>query len=282
MKKNTFIIAEIGINHNGNMDFVTKLIAKSKKAGADAVKFQKRDINLVYSKEELSKYRESPWGLTNFDQKKGLELSFENYKEIDDYCKKIDIIWFASAWDINSQNFLKPFNLKFNKIASAMIVDELFLEAVAKEKKYTFISTGMSSYNEIDKAVEIFRENKCEFELMHCVSAYPFEAKHASLNLINEMKKRYNCNVGYSGHEKSGVAISFAAVALGATSLERHITLDRTMYGSDQAASLSIEGFAGLVSGVRDIEKAVNGQNEKKILDIEIEVAKKLRSHIKQ
>jgi N-acetylneuraminate synthase len=139
----------------------------------------------------------------------------------------------------------------------------------------------MSSYKEIDKAVEIFRENKCEFELMHCVSAYPFESKHASLNLINEMKKRYKCKVGYSGHEKSGVAISFAAVSLGATSLERHITLDRTMYGSDQAASLSTEGFRSLVNGVRDIEKAVNGEQEKKILDIEIEVAKKLRSHIR-
>lgn len=282
MTHSIFIIAEIGINHNGNMDYVKKMIEESKKAGADAVKFQKRDINLVYSKEELLKFRESPWGTTNYDQKKGLELTLENYLEIDEFCKKINIIWFASAWDINSLIFLKKFKLKYNKIASAMIIDEQFLREVAKEKKYTFISTGMSSYKEIDKAVEIFRNEKCEFELMHCISTYPFECEYASLNLIGEMKKKYMCKVGYSGHEKSGLAISFAAAALGISSLERHITLDRTMYGSDQASSLSIEGFKDLISGIRSIEKAINGNKIKEILNIEIDVAKKLRSHIKQ
>jgi N-acetylneuraminate synthase len=282
MHHTIFIISEIGINHNGNMDYVKKMIEESKKAGADAVKFQKRDISLVYSKKELLKYRESPWGTTNYDQKKGLELTLENYKEIDEFCKKINILWFASAWDINSLNFLKQFKLKYNKVASAMIIDEQFLKEVAKQKKYTFISTGMSSYKEIDKAVEIFRNEKCEFELMHCVSKYPFESVYASLNLIGEMKKRYGCKIGYSGHEKSGLAISFAAVALGISSLERHITLDRTMYGSDQAASLSIEGFQDLVNGVKSIEKAMNGNKIKEILDIEIEVAEKLRAHIKK
>ena len=281
VRQKTFIIAEIGINHNGDINIAKELIKKSKMAGVDAVKFQKRDINLVYSKEELNKYRESPFGKTNKDQKLGLEFEQKEYDEIDLFCKELNIEWFASAWDLKSQNFLKSYNLKYNKIASAMIIDEQLLKEVAKEKKYTFISTGMSSYSEIDKAVKIFRDNKCEFELMHCVSKYPFEAEHASLNLISEMRKRYQCNIGYSGHEKSGLAISYAAIALGATSLERHITLDRTMYGSDQAASLSIDGFVNLTKGVREIEKALNGLENKEILKIEIEVAKKLRAHIK-
>ena len=281
MTTKIYIISEIGINHNGDMNLVKKLIDASFNAGADAVKFQKRDIELVYSKEELSKYRESPWGTTNYDQKKGLELTLDNYKEIDNYCKSLKIDWFASAWDLNSVEFLKQFNLKYNKIASAMITDTNLLTEVAKEKKYTFISTGMSSYKEIDIAVEIFQKHNCEYELMHCVSKYPFEAEYASLNLIKDLKERYKCKVGYSGHEKSGLAISFAAIALGATSLERHITLDRTMYGSDQSASLSVAGFQNLVSGVRNIEKAINGNDKKEILEIEIEVAKKLRAHIK-
>ena len=281
MTSSTFIISEIGINHNGDMKLVKKLIEGSKKAGADSVKFQKRDLDLVYSKEELLKYRESPWGKTNLDQKKGLELSLENYVEIDEFCKKINIEWFASAWDPNSLEFLKKFDCKYNKIASAMIIDEKFMIEVAKEKKYTFISTGMSSYKEIDKAVEIFKNEKCDFELMHCVSAYPFESEYANLNLIKQMKERYDCDIGYSGHEKSGLAISFAAVSLGATSIERHVTLDRSMYGSDQAASLTMDGFEKMVSGIRLIEKALNGDNTKRMLDIEKDVAKKLRAHIK-
>ena len=276
-----FIIAEIGINHNGSIDLVKKMIDFSIESGADAVKFQKRDINLVYSKEILSQKRESPWGTTQKDQKEGLELSQEEYKEIDKYCKLKKIEWFASAWDLNSLKFLAQFNLKYNKIASPMIVDKNFLAEVAKQKKYTFISTGMSTFQNIDTAVKIFKENNCKFELMHCVSAYPFDDVRASLNLIKVMKDKYGCKVGYSGHEKSGLAISIAAVALGATSLERHITLDRTMYGSDQAASLTPNGFKSLVSAIRKIEKAIDGEKEKNILDIEISVAKKLRAHIK-
>ena len=275
-----FIISEIGINHNGNISLAKKMIDESIKAGADAVKFQKRDINLVYSKEILSQTRESPWGTTQKDQKEGLEFGQEEYKEIDKYCKFKKIEWFASAWDLNSLKFLAQFNLKYNKIASPMIVDKNFLAEVAKQKKYTFISTGMSTFQHIDTAVKIFKENNCKFELMHCVSAYPFDDVRASLNLIKVMKAKYGCKVGYSGHEKGGLAISISAVALGATSLERHITLDRTMYGTDQAASLTFNGFKGLVSAIRKVEKAIDGQKEKNILDIEIYVAKRLRAHI--
>tara|TARA_X000001036_G_C20575972_1_gene764684 strand:+ start:66 stop:908 length:843 start_codon:yes stop_codon:yes gene_type:complete len=276
-----FIIAEIGINHNGSIDLTKKMIDMSVDAGADAVKFQKRDLDSVYTQEFLNSPRESQWGNTQRDQKKGLEFDEKEYNIIDKYCKEKKIHWFASAWDHKSLNFLKKFNTKFNKVASAMIVDTPLLIEIAKEKKYTFISTGMSSFNDIDKATKIFKEHNCEFELMQCVSAYPFDDSRANLNLIKEMRDKYKCKVGYSGHEKSGLAVCVAAVALGASSIERHITLDRTMYGSDQAASLTPSGFSNLVETIRKIEKAINGENEKKILDIEEGVAKKLREHIK-
>lgn len=276
-----FIISEIGINHNGDLDLAKKMILASKKIGVDAVKFQKRDINLVYSKEQLNEKRESPWGTLTIDQKKGLELSLDNYIEIDKFCKKIGIKWFASAWDINSLNFLKRFDLEYNKIASAMIVDLFFLEEVAKEKKYTFISTGMSNMEHIGHAVKIFRKHNCSFELMHCISAYPFDDNLANLNMINHLKNTFDCKVGYSGHEKGGLAISIAAVALGASSIERHFTLDRTMYGSDQAASLEMKAFKDLVGSIRKVEKAIQGSLDKKILDIEKNIANKLRMHIK-
>ena len=250
-----FIIAEIGINHNGDIDLAKKMISEAKKAGVDAVKFQKRDINKVYSQDELSKKRESPWGTTQYDQKKGLEFEEKEYDEIDQYCKSLNIDWFASAWELNSLDFLKKYNFKYNKIASAMIVDQRFLEEVAKQKKYTFISTGMCEMSDIDLAVKIFKDNNCEFELMHCVSAYPFEAEHANLGLIEVLRDKYNCPVGYSGHEKSGLAISYAATALGATSIERHFTTDRTLYGSDQSASITPEGMSRLVGGIRVIKK---------------------------
>ena len=277
----TFVIAEIGINHNGRIDLAKKMIDASVESGADAVKFQKRDIQSVYSEEFLNSRRESPWGATQRDQKNGLEFNEQEYKIIDQYCKEKKIYWFASAWDLKSLNFLKRFDCKFNKVASAMIVDTLLLKEIAKEKKYTFISTGMSSYKEIEQAVKIFREYNCEFELMQCVSAYPFEDTRANLNLIKEMREKYNCKVGYSGHEKSGLVISVAAVAIGASSIERHLTLDRTMYGSDQAASLTPSGFKSLVEAIRKVELAMDGDRDKKILDIEENVAKKLREHIK-
>jgi N-acetylneuraminate synthase len=276
-----FVIAEIGINHNGDIELAKKMIDNSVDAGADAVKFQKRDIETVYSKQILDAPRESPWGKTQRDQKTGLEFEKKEYDIINDYCEQKKIKWFASAWDLKSLSFLSNYDLEYNKIASAMIIDEKFLDAVAKQKKYTFISTGMSSYDHIDRAVKIFRDNNCEFELMQCVSAYPFDDGMANLNLIKAMREKYKCKVGYSGHEKGGLAISVAAVALGATSIERHITLDRTMYGSDQAASLTQEGFKNLVKAIRKVEKAISGENTKEILDIEKDVAKKLRLHIK-
>ena len=277
----TFIISEIGINHNGDLDVAKKMIDASKDAGADAVKFQKRDIELVYSKEQLAKPRTSPFGTTEREQKEGLEFSEKEYDQIDDYCKKKNITWFSSAWDINSQKFLDKYNLKYNKIASAMLIDEYFLNEVAKRKKHTFISTGMSNFDMIDKAVEIFKKNDCSFELMHCISAYPFDSEIANLNMIKVLRDRYQCNIGYSGHEKGGKLISLAAICLGSTSLERHLTLDRTLYGSDQAASITPLGFKSLISEIRILEKALTGSEKKNILDLEKPVANKLRSHIK-
>lgn len=272
------IIAEIGINHNGDLSLCKKLIDVAKEAGCDAVKFQKRDINLVYSNELLNSSRDSPWGTTQREQKQGIEFSYDNYLEINDYCKRIGITWFASAWDLNSQNFLKKFNCKYNKVASAMLVYEDLLNVIAKEKKHTFISTGMSSLENIDNAVKIFKSAECSFELMHTVSTYPMKTEDANLNVINTLRTKYNCNVGYSGHE-SGLAISYAATALGITSLERHITLDRSMYGSDQSASIEPAALRMLVGAVRKIEMAM-GNGQKNILEAEIPIAKKLRAHI--
>ncbi len=274
----TFITAEIGINHNGDMNICRKLIDIAADSGCDAVKFQKRDIDLVYTQEYLKENRESPWGKTQRDQKEGLEFNFEQYSEIDRYCKEKKIEWFASAWDLNSQNFLKKFNLKFNKIASAMILYKELLNEVASEKKHTFISTGMSDYNDIANAIEIFKNNNCSFELMHTVSTYPMKDEDANLNVISTLKNKFECNVGYSGHE-TGLALSFAASALGISSLERHITLDRSMYGSDQSASLEPAGLRNLVGGVRKINMAM-GNGQKIIIEDEKVVAKKLRQHI--
>jgi len=273
--KNIFIIAEIGINHNGNINIAKDLILLAKNSGCDAVKFQKRTIEIVYSKEELDKPRESPWGKTQRDQKEGLEFSKKDYDEINNFCKINKIIWFASAWDIPSLVFLDQYNLKYNKIASAMITHKDFLIEVAKRKKYTFISTGMSDYEIIDKAVEIFKDNKCEFELMHTVSAYPCPEEQLNLHLIQDLKNRYKCNIGYSGHEPS-VSPSVIAACLGASSIERHITLDRSMYGSDQAASLEKKGLEEVVNIIKKIP-IVMGNKEKNIFECEIEVAKKLR-----
>ncbi len=280
MSKNPFFIAEIGINHNGDLKICKQLIDMAKKSGCDAVKFQKRTIENVYSKEQLDSYRESPWGKTTREQKEGLEFNFDEYRIINKYCKQNNILWFASAWDLDSLKFLSKFNLKYNKVASAMIVDKKFLNEVAKQKKYTFISTGMSRLRDIDMAVKIFRKNKCKFELMHCVSTYPMKDKDANLNMIETLKKRYKCKVGYSGHE-DGVAISLAAATLGATSIERHITLNRTMYGSDQAASLEERGLTEMIRQINKITLAL-GNGVKTITKEEKIVAKKLRSHIRK
>ena len=261
------IIAEIGINHNGDIKIAKDLIDCAKKAGCDIVKFQKRDIDLVYSKEQLNSFRESPWGNTFRQQKEGIELSKNDYDEINNYCNDIKIEWFASAWDNNSQQFLNNYDLKYNKIASAMIIDKFLLNAVADMKKHTFISTGMSDLNIIDDAVNIFQKKNCSFELMHCVSTYPMKDEDANLKCINTLKERYKCNVGYSGHEV-GLAVSYAAVAFGITSLERHITLSKSMYGSDQSSSLEFNKLHELVGGVRKLESAL-GDGTKKVIKAE-------------
>ena len=273
-----FFIAEIGINHNGSIDICKQLIDAAVVAGCDAVKFQKRDIDKVYTQDFLNSPRDSKWGKTQRDQKIGLEFNNDDYKIIDDYCKKKNIVWFASAWDLNSQNFLEKFDLKYNKIASAMITSTPLLEKVASEKKHTFISTGMCDFEMIDNAVKIFQKYNCSFELMHCRSVYPMNEKDANLRVINTLKKKYSCNVGYSGHEP-GLAISYAAAALGISSLERHVTLDRSMYGSDQSASIEPQGLSQLVGAVRKIELAL-GDGIKSFDDEEQEVALKLRAHI--
>ena len=278
--KKPFLIAEIGINHNGDVELAKKLIQSAKNAGFDSVKFQKRTIELVYSKEILDQKRESPWGTTQREQKEGLEFGHDEYLEIDKYCKELNIEWFASAWDVESLKFLDQFKCKYQKIASAMIVDLNFLNEVAKRKIHTFISTGMSTEKDIDRAVEIFKKNSCSFELMHCVSTYPMEPEMANLETINALKEKYKCNVGYSGHE-NGVIVSIAALFQGITSLERHITLDRAMYGSDQSASLEPSGMNFLTDS---IIKAIAATGENKlgfVFDDEVPIAKKLRAHIK-
>lgn len=274
-REHVFIIAEIGINHNGDMEIAKKLIDWAVLSDCDAVKFQKRTVDKVYTKEYLDSYRESPWGNTQRAQKEGLEFGQADYEEIDRYCKEKGIEWFASAWDIDAQLFLRQFNLKYNKIASAMLTNDELLKEVANEGKYTFIATGMSNYDEIDHAVDIFRKADCPFELMHCNSTYPMPKEDANLRLIPTLRERYQCKVGYSGHE-TGRIVSTSAVALGATSIERHITLDNTMYGSDQAASLNVKELFRLIEDIRLIE-TILGTGEKVLSAKELDTRKKLR-----
>ena len=271
-----FITAEIGINHNGDIDIAKKLIDVAVLAGCDAVKFQKRTINKVYTKEFLDSPRESPWGTTQRHQKEGLEFSMEQYKTIDQYCKEKKISWYLSCWDIESQIQMRKFKTKYNKVASAMVVHKKLLEKIAEESKYTFISTGMSSIKEISEAVKIFKKHNCPFELMHSNSSYPMAIKEANLKLIPYLKRKFKCDVGYSGHESSGYLVCVSAVLLGASSIERHITLDRTMYGSDQAASLEPEGLIRMIRDVRLIN-TILGDGKKIIWDSEKPAMKKLR-----
>jgi N-acetylneuraminate synthase len=272
------IVAEIGINHNGDMSICKELIDIAIDSGCDAVKFQKRDIDLVYTQEFLDSGRESPWGTTQREQKSGLEFGIDEYKEIDQYCKEKGIEWFASAWDLNSQAFLQQFDCKYNKVASAMIVYEDLLKVIASEGKHAFISTGMTNYDDIQKAVDIFKGANCPFELMHTVSTYPMKDEDANLNMIKTLREKFQCDVGYSGHE-AGLAISYAASALGITSLERHITINRAMYGSDQSASIEPNGLRQLVGAVRKIEIAM-GDGVKQFIDAEKPVAENLRQHL--
>ena len=272
----TFITAEIGINHNGSLDFAKKLIDIAVDAGCDAVKFQKRTIEKVYSKKVLDSPRDSPWGKTTRDQKIGLEFSLKQYEILNRYCKKKRIPWYLSCWDVDSQIQMRRFKTKYNKVASAMLLHKKLLKTIAEESKYTFISTGMSTIKDIENAVKIFRKYKCPFELMHSHSCYPMPVKEANLRVIQTLKKKFQCKVGYSGHEVASYVVSLTAVLLGATSIERHITLDRTMYGSDQAASLEPEGLRRFVRDIRTVDEVL-GDGKKRIWESEIPTQKKLR-----
>ena len=271
-----FIIAEIGINHNGSLVNAKRLMDMAKDCDCDAVKFQKREVNITTPENLKNELKETPWGkITYLEYKKKIEFGKKHYDEIHKYSKKINIKWSASAWDIQSQVFLRRYNLAFNKVASPMLTNFPLLEMIAKERKKTFISTGMSTMKDISNAVKIFKKNKCNFELMHCVSSYPAKEEDLNLKMISVLSKKFNCQVGYSGHE-STLSPTLGACYLGATSIERHITFDRAAWGSDQAASLSKNGLKDLVSMIRKISE-VMGDGKKKILDSEKVKIKSLR-----
>jgi N-acetylneuraminate synthase len=274
-----YLIAEIGINHNGSMEIAKKLINEAANAGFDAVKFQKRTIEKVYTKEFLDAPRESEWGTTQRDQKLGLEFTKDEYQEIDSFCKDKKISWSASAWDTEAQNFLQQFSLPFNKVASPMLGHKPLLKQIATEKRKTFISTGMATLDEIDDVVNLFKKLNCPFELMHCNSTYPMKEEDANLLCIPMLRDRYDCDVGYSGHESSLLKVCLTAAVLGATSIERHITLDRAMYGSDQSASVEMNVLKDFVGSLRILPKIL-GTGNKKISEAEAAVRKKLRINI--
>ena len=271
-----FIIAEIGINHNGNLSTALRMIDAAKEAGCDAVKFQKRTIDKVYSKDELDKYRESPWGTTNRQQKEGLEFGHAQYRAIDMHCKMIGIEWFVSPWDIESVNMIeKDFDVPYWKIPSALLTHLDLLKRVAQTKKHTFIATGMSTLDEIERAIGIFNDHDCPFELMHCNSQYPMPDGDANLNVIPTIRERFKCDVGYSCHS-TGIMPAVIATVLGASSIEKHLTLNRAMYGSDQAASVEPAGFNKMVEYIRFVD-VVLGKGVKTITEGEKKAQVKLR-----
>ncbi len=268
-----FIIAEIGINHNGDVEIAKKLISAAVLAGCDAVKFQKRTVEVVYTPAELAQPRENPFGSTNGDLKRGLELGLEEYAEIDGYCKMHNVRWLASAWDESSVDFIERFDPPCWKIASACLTDDSLLARHRRTGRPIMLSTGMSTIEQIDHAVEVL--GKDNLILMHCTSTYPAKPHELNLKCIRTLRERYDVPVGYSGHEV-GLAPSVAAAGLGACVIERHITLDRAMWGSDQAASVEPQGFARLVKDIRATEAAL-GDGIKTVYDSEVAVLKKLR-----
>jgi N-acetylneuraminate synthase len=268
-----FVVAEIGINHNGDVDLAKRLISVAVAAGCDAVKFQKRTIAVVYSKDELSRPRESPFGTTNGDLKLGLEFEYDEYKEIDRYCKEVKMPWFASCWDEASVDMIDRFDVPCFKIASASLTDHALLRHTRSKGRPIILSTGMSTLEEIDRAVEVL--GKEDLLLLHSCSTYPAYYEELNLRVIPKMRERYGVPVGYSGHE-TGLPSSVAAAAIGACMLERHITLDRSLWGSDHAASLEPNGISKLVSYVRLVEKPM-GDGVKRVLERERPVIQKLR-----
>lgn len=268
-----YIIAEIGINHNGDLDLAKRLISVAVAAGCDAVKFQKRTIDVVYTKEELAKPRESPFGTTNGDLKRGLEFGLDEYRDIDAYCRAVKIPWFFSCWDEASVDFAEQLDLPCYKIASASLTDDKLLKHTRATGKPIILSTGMSTLEEIDHAVEVL--GKDDLLLLHACSTYPASYDELNLRAIPILKDRYGVPVGYSGHE-TGIPSSVAAVVLGACCVERHITMDRAMWGSDQAASLEPNGISRLVRDVRLIEQSL-GDGIKRVYESEKPIIKKLR-----
>lgn len=270
----TFITAEIGINHNGQLDLAKRLIDAAAMAGCNAVKFRKKTVKQSDNPYDQNKPEESPGENTQYDEK-SLEFGKAEFDEIDAYCREKNVAWYSSAYDVESQLFLRQYNLKYNKIASAMLTNDAVLETAAEEKRYTFIATGMSTYEEIDHVVEIFRSHGCPFELMHCNSTYPMVSIDANLRLIQKLKERYQCPVGYSGHE-IGTLVSTCAVAMGATSVERHITLNKMMPGIEQRASIEPVELWKLVKDIRETE-LIMGSGEKILSEAELQLRKKIR-----
>ena len=274
----TYIIAEIGINHNGSLETTKKLIDIAALSGCDAVKFQKRNPDVCVPEHQKSVIRETPWGnMTYLAYKYKVEFGQEEYDEIDAYCKEKDIEWSASPWDLDSLEFLEQYDLPWLKIPSAMLTEETLLRECARTGKKIIFSVGMSNLGEIDRAVEILREEKAEFAMLHCNSTYPAPLEELNLKCIQTLKERYDCEVGYSGHEFR-IGTTVASVYLGATILERHITLDRTMWGSDHLASVEPQGLIKLVKGVRELETAL-GDGNKVVTEGELPVRKKLRGN---
>lgn len=274
--KKPYLIGEIGINHNGSLNLAKKIIDLAKSNNFDAVKFQKRTPDISTPEDQKNKLRETPWGeISYLKYKKKIEFNINQYSQIDKYCKQKKIDWFVSCWDVESFLLMKKFKFKYHKVASAMLTNHKLLNAISKSKVHTLISTGMSTYKNIDDAIKIFKRNKCKFTLLHCVSTYPANENDLNLNCIKTLKKKYRCPVGYSGHESS-VSPSIVAYLLGASIIEKHITLDRSMWGTDQSASLSNDGMKILSDTLIKIP-AMLGTGKKKILKDEIPIAKKLR-----
>jgi N-acetylneuraminate synthase len=271
--KPCYVIAEIGINHNGDIDIAKKLINVASGAGCDAVKFQKRTIDVVYTPEELAKPRENPFGETNGDLKRGLEFEIEEYREIDRYCREVKIDWFASCWDEASVDFIAQFQVPCFKVASASLTDDKLLRHTRAVGKPILLSTGMSTIQEVDHAVDVL--GKKDLLLLHACSTYPAYYEELNLHVIDVLRERYGLPVGYSGHE-TGLASSVAAAVLGCCVIERHITLDRSMWGSDHAASLEPNGITRLIRDIRLIEKSM-GDGVKRVLEREQPIIKKLR-----
>ena len=268
-----YVIAEIGINHNGDVDLAKRLISVAVAAGCDAVKFQKRTVDVVYTAKELSTPRPNPFGDTNGDLKFGLEFEHEDYAEIAQFCRSVKIPWFVSPWDEQAVDFMEEFDTPVYKIASASLTDDNLLRHVRSTGKPVIASTGMSTYDEIDHAVNVL--GKENLVLMHTTSTYPAKYEQLNLRAIPAMRERYGIPVGYSGHE-TGIPTSVAAAVFGACMVERHITMDRAMWGSDQSASLEPNGISRLVRDIRLVEQSL-GDGIKRVYDEEVPVMKKLR-----